>query len=65
MDFILARLKAFAAVATPLVVAAIIKGVENASGFDVPTDWEVYIISAVTGLVVHQVPNVTPAAATK
>jgi hypothetical protein len=61
MDWFLQRLKAFAAVVTPLIVAAIIKGVEQASGFDVPNDLEVTIIAAVTGLVVHQTPNKKPA----
>jgi hypothetical protein len=57
MDWVLQRLKAFAAVATPLIAAAILKGIEQASGFDIPNDWELSIISILTGLVVHQVPN--------
>lgn len=56
-DWFLQRLKAFAAVVVPLLVAAIIKGVEQASGFDIPTEWELSIISVATGLVVHEVPN--------
>lgn len=61
MDWFLQRAKAFAAVAAPLVTAAVLKGVEAASGFDIPNDWELSIISIVTGLTVHQVPNKKPA----
>lgn len=61
MDWFLQRLKAFVAVATPLVTAALLKGVEQAGGFDIPNDVELTIIAAVTGLVVHQVPNKKPA----
>lgn len=57
MDWILQRAKAFAAVATPPITAAVLKGIEAATGFDIPTDWELGIISFVTGAVVHQVPN--------
>lgn len=62
MDWFLQRLKAFAAVATPLITAAVLKGVEQATGFDIPNDIEVMVISGATGLVVHQTPN-KPAAA--
>lgn len=63
MNWFLERLKAFAAVVTPLITAAVLKGVEQASGFDIPNDLEVTIIAAVTGLVVHQTPNKTAPAA--
>lgn len=53
----LERLKAFVAVVTPLVTAAVIKGVESATGFDIPTDIELSVIAAATGIVVHQTPN--------
>lgn len=57
MDWILQRAKAFMGLAVPAIAAALIKAFEQSTGFDVPTDWEVGIISIVTGLVVHQVPN--------
>lgn len=59
----LERLKAFAAVVTPLIAAALLKGVEQSTGFDIPNDIELSVIAAATGLVVHQVPN-KPAATT-
>lgn len=60
----LERLKAFVAVVTPLITAAILKGLEQATGFDIPGDIEMSIIAAATGIVVHQTPN-KPAPATK
>lgn len=57
MDWFLQRAKAFAAVAAPLATAAVLKGVEAATGFDIPNDWELSLISIVSGIVVHQVPN--------
>lgn len=57
MDWFLQRLKAFVAVVTPLIVAALVKGVEQATGFDIPTDLEMTIIAGATGLVVYQTPN--------
>jgi hypothetical protein len=57
MNWFLERLKAFAAVVTPLITAAILKGVEQATGFDIPNDLELTIIAGVTGVVVHQTPN--------
>jgi hypothetical protein len=60
MNFFMQRLKAFAAVVAPAIATALIKGAEAATGFDIPNDWELYIISFVTGLVVHQVPNRAP-----
>jgi hypothetical protein len=56
-NWILQRAKAFVAIAAPAVTAATLKAVEQSFGFDIPTDIEVGIISAVTGLVVHQTPN--------
>lgn len=61
-NWILERMKAFAAVVTPLITAAVLKGIEAASGFDIPNDLELTIIAGVTGLVVHQTPNKKPAA---
>jgi hypothetical protein len=57
MDWFLARMKAWAAVAIPALTATIMKTFEQAMGFDIPTELEVIVISFVTGLVVHQVPN--------
>lgn len=59
-DFLLERLKAVAAIVTPMIGAAIIKGVEAGTGFDIPTDWELAFISFLTGIVVHQTPNKSP-----
>lgn len=57
MDFVLSRLKAFAALAVPGITTAIMQAFEQSTGFDIPTSWELLVLSAVTGLVVHQVPN--------
>ena len=57
MDFILQRLKAFAAIAAPLVTTALMQALEQSTGFDIPATWETLILAAVTGAVVHQVPN--------
>lgn len=57
MDWVLERAKAFVAVVTPLIVAALLKGLEQVTGFDIPNDIELAIIAAATGLFVHQVPN--------
>lgn len=59
MDFFLARLKAFVAIIVPGIATAVISGIEKASGFDIPASWELLILSAVTGIVVHQTPNKT------
>lgn len=59
-DFILERMKAVAGVVMPGVGALIVKAVEAFTGFDIPTEWELVIISFVTGLGVHQVKNKQP-----
>lgn len=57
MDWFLQRMKAWVAIAVPAISATVIKTVEQAMGFDIPGEIEVMIISFLTGLVVHQVPN--------
>ena len=57
MNWFLERAKAFVAVVTPLITAALLKGVEQVTGFDIPNDLELAIIAGATGLVVHQTPN--------
>jgi hypothetical protein len=57
MDWVLARMKAWVAIAAPMITGAILKSVEQAMGFDIPTEFELMIVAAVTGLFVHQVPN--------
>ena len=57
MNFFLERLKAFGAAFAVAVVPALIGAAETASGFDIPASWEAWIMVAITGLVVHQVPN--------
>jgi hypothetical protein len=57
MDFILERAKAFAALLAVGLVPVIIKAAEAASSFDIPASWEAWLLAAVTGLIVHQVPN--------
>lgn len=56
-DWLLARAKAFTAVAAVPIVAAVIKGLEVAIGFDVPAEIEVLIVATITGGFVYQVPN--------
>lgn len=58
-DFIAQRAKAVFALAVPAVTAAVIKAIEQGTGYDMPTEWEIGIISIVTGFFVHQVPNRT------
>jgi hypothetical protein len=60
MDWILGRAKAFAALAIPGIVTAIMQAFEGASGLDIPGTWELFILSTVTGLFVYQVPNKSP-----
>lgn len=57
MNFILERLKAFAAAFAVAIVPALITATETATGFDIPASWEAWIMVAVTGLFVHAVPN--------
>jgi hypothetical protein len=57
MDWFLARMKAWMAIAVPALATTIMKSFEQAMGFDIPTEIEVIIVSFLTGLVVHQVPN--------
>lgn len=57
MDFILQRAKAFVGAVGAGSVPVVIVAFEKSFGFDVPTSWEVWILTAVTGLIVHQVPN--------
>jgi hypothetical protein len=57
MNFILERAKAFVAAFAVGLVPVIIKAFETASGFDIPASWEATLLVAVTGLLVHQVPN--------
>ena len=59
MDWVLQRAKAVVGFAIPAVAAALIKAIEQGTGFDIPTEWELGIISAVTGIFVHQTPNKT------
>lgn len=59
LAFILARLKAVVALLVPAVTAAIITSIEGGLGIDIPTEIEVAIMSFVTGIFVHQVPNIT------
>lgn len=59
MDFLLQRAKAFAAAFATGLVPVFISAIEKASGFDIPGSWEAWLLIAVTGLVVHQVPNKT------
>jgi hypothetical protein len=59
MDFILQRAKAAAAILAAGIGPLLIKAVETASGFDVPTSWELWLTALLTGLIVHQVPNKT------
>jgi hypothetical protein len=61
MDWFLGRMKAWMATAVPAVTGALLKSFEQAMGFDIPTDVEIMIMSAVTGLVVYAVPNKTAA----
>lgn len=57
MDFILHRMKAWMAALIPAVATAAITATEQSLGFDIPGEWEILVISFLTGLVVHQVPN--------
>lgn len=57
MDFVLARLKAFAALAVPGIATAFMQAFEKSTGFDIPSSWELLVLSAITGIIVHQVPN--------
>lgn len=56
-NWALQRAKAFMGAAAPAVTLAIIKAAEQSFGFDVPTEYEVLITGAVTGIFVHQTPN--------
>ena len=57
MDWFLGRMKAWLAAAVPALVTALMKTFEQAMGFDIPTEVEVMVLSAVTSLVVYAVPN--------
>lgn len=59
MDWILARMKAWAAAAAPLVTGAVMKAFEQATGFDIPGELELMILAGVTSFTVHWVPNKT------
>lgn len=60
MNFILERLKAAVAVIIPGVVTAILAGIEAGVGLDVfSANQELAIVSAVTGLFVWAVPNIS------
>lgn len=59
LNFILSRMKAWMATLIPAVTISIMKSAETSFGFDIPAEIEIAIVSAVTGLVVHQVPNKT------
>lgn len=61
MDWFLQRAKAFVAALAVGIVPVLISALESASGFDIPSSWEGWLLLAVTGLVVHQVPNKTVA----
>ena len=62
MTWILERAKAFVAVLAAGIAPVLIQATETATGFDIPATWELAFVAFVTGLVVHQVPNKTPAA---
>lgn len=57
--FILARLKAFAALVAVPVATAVVHGAVQAFGIPIDVTTQGAIIALVTGLVVHQVPNIT------
>lgn len=55
--FFLARLKAFFATLAAGLTPVIIKAVETATTFDIPTQYELAIAAAVTGWVVNYTTN--------
>jgi predicted lysophospholipase L1 biosynthesis ABC-type transport system permease subunit len=63
MEWLLQRLKALAAALVPLIVAAIMKGIEQVFSIDIPADWEAWILAAasslVGGIAVHSTPNLS------
>ena len=56
-DWIAARAKMFVALIMPGIVTGLITGIEGVSGFDIPTTWELALISVLVGAGVYQVPN--------
>lgn len=63
MNWILERMKAWAALAIPAIVLALLSTFEQAVGFPVPAEIKTLIVSGVTSLVVYMVPNKPAAAA--
>jgi hypothetical protein len=63
MEWLLQRLKMLVAVVVPLIVAAIMKGVQQVFQFDIPDDWEFWILAAVAALMggtgVERTPNLS------
>ena len=59
LDFLLARMKAWAAAASVAVTAALIQTFESSFMFDIPASLEATILAAVAAIFVHQVPNKT------
>ncbi len=52
-----ARRKAIAAVLLPAVSYAVVKLTERYGDLTVPKDWAATIVTALTGVLVHEVPN--------
>lgn len=57
MDWVLGRMKAWAALAIPAIVTAIIGAFETSFSFEVPSEIKLFIVSTITGWCVYMVPN--------
>ena len=56
-DFILTKAKAFVAAAVPAIIYALLTAIETVLGFQIGEGNKLAIASAVSGLLVYQVPN--------
>lgn len=61
MNWLLARLKAVAALLIPGITLALLHAIEKGFDVDVGPETEAMIVSAVTATFVHEIPNIQKA----